>query len=323
MDTRHSAGYVYVATNGLMPGLIKAGRTQTSVDDRLRSLYSTGVPCPFVAERIRFFVDCFAAESRFLRTLEGVGTRCGSREFFQVQPPLASKLLDELYRHQHQPLGSGLCELDSFEGVVEETFRILHASGEFELAEQTVRTLGLLPYSRRQQVMLRLLARVMEKEDERFSCWLIGNCGADPDLPIECTTRASANMNYYLTALESSIYLGLARLEKYLEGLGCDIRNSAALCYVIDTLLNRETICNKVAITNFGIQLMLRGINIDRELNLDTFVEAPRCSYNARDFQFGLFPRNSKLSCREVIAKMAPDKPFFAQLHDTVLETKS
>lgn len=72
----HSAGYLYVATNAFMPGLVKAGRTQTSVDDRLRSLYSTGVPCPFIAEKTRFFVDCAAAEGVLLKALESAGSRC-------------------------------------------------------------------------------------------------------------------------------------------------------------------------------------------------------------------------------------------------------
>jgi hypothetical protein len=189
MDTRRSAGYLYVATNALMPGLVKAGRTQASVDERLRSLYSTRVPCPFVAEKIRFFVDCFSAEACFLKTLESVGNRCGNREFFQVDAKLAAKLLDELYGRQHCPPETDRCELDGVDAITEETFRILHANGNFELAEQTTRTLLTLPFSRRQEIMLRLLGCVMEKEDERFSRWLIRNCGVDPDLPIQCTTN--------------------------------------------------------------------------------------------------------------------------------------
>lgn len=319
MDTRHFAGYLYVATNTLMPGLVKAGRTQTSVDDRLRSLYSTGVPCPFVAEKIRFFVDCFTAEACFLKTLESVGKRCGNREFFQVDTKLASELLDELYRRQHQPSKSDRYELDGADAVAEETFRILHANGNFELAEQTVRTLVALPYSRRQEIMLRLLARVMEKQDERFSHWLISNFGVDPDLPIKCTTNATVQLHYYLTALEYSIYLRLPLLERYLESIGCDIRSSSALCFVIDTLLNRKSNYNKNAVMQFGVELLIRGINADRILNLDTFIDAPRASYLDNPFHFDLFPRNCNLSCREIIAKMALCNPLFAPLHQTLV----
>jgi hypothetical protein len=319
MDTRHVAGYVYVATNALMPGLVKAGRTQTSVDDRLRSLYSTGVPCPFVAEKIRFFVDCFSAEASFFKTLESVGTRCGNREFFQVDPKVASELLEELYGRQHQPSKSGRFELDSADADAEETFRILHANGNFELAEQTVRTLLTLPYSRRHGIMLRLLAQVMEKGDERFSRWLISNFGVDPDLPIECTTNATAQLHYYLTALEYSIYLRLPALEHYLESIGCEIRSSSALCFVIDTLLNRKSNYNKNAVVQFGVQLLIRGINADRILDLDTFIEAPRASYLDSPFHFDVFPRNCNLSCREIIAKMALCNPLFAPLHQTIV----
>jgi hypothetical protein len=319
MDTRHSAGYLYVATNALMPGLVKAGRTQASVDERLRSLYSTGVPCPFVAEKIRFFVDCFSAEACFLKTLESEGKRCGNREFFQLDAKLASRLLDELYGRQHQPSETDLYELDSADAVVEETFRILHANGNFELAEQTARTLLALPYSRRQKIMLRLLALVMQKEDERFSRWLISNFGLDPDLPIECTTNATAQLHYYLTALEYSIYLGLPVLEKYFESIGCDITNSSALCFVIDTLLNRSSNYNRNAVIQFGVHLLLHGINKDKILNLDTFVGAPRSSYRDEPFHFDLFPRNCNLSCREIIAKMAQSNPLFVPLHQTIV----
>lgn len=319
MDTRHSAGYLYVATNAMMPGLVKAGRTQASVDERLRSLYSTGVPCPFVAEKIRFFVDCFSAEECFLKTLESVGKRCGNREFFQVDTKLASELLDELYHRQHQPSKSDRYEVDGADAVAEETFRILHANGNFELAEQTVRTLVVLPYSRRQEIMFRLLAHVMEKEDERFSHWLISNFGVDPDLPIECTTNATAQLHYYLTTLEYSVYLRLRVLENYLESIGCDIRSSSALCFVIDTLLNRKSNYNHNAVVQFGVELLIRGINKDRILDLNTFVEAPRASYCDNAFRFDLFPRNCNLSCREIIAKLAPCNPLFTPLQQTIV----
>ena len=38
---------VYVLTNPAMPGIVKIGMTNTSVQDRMKQLYTTGVPLPF------------------------------------------------------------------------------------------------------------------------------------------------------------------------------------------------------------------------------------------------------------------------------------
>ena len=39
-------GVIYILSNPAMPGLVKIGKT-TNLDDRMSSLYSTGVPVPF------------------------------------------------------------------------------------------------------------------------------------------------------------------------------------------------------------------------------------------------------------------------------------
>ena len=39
-------GVIYILSNPAMPGLVKTGKT-TNLDDRMSSLYSTGVPVPF------------------------------------------------------------------------------------------------------------------------------------------------------------------------------------------------------------------------------------------------------------------------------------
>lgn len=319
MRSRHLAGYLYIATNALMPGLVKVGRTQGSVDDRLRRLYSTGVPCPFVAEKVRFFVDCFSAELSFLRALESKCTRCDSREFFHIDTKSACVLLDEIYRNQHLNSKSQDPALDNFESSIEETFRLLHARGEIELAQQTALTLSNLPHARSEQLKLFLLARVMEKADEEFSCWLIRKWGVDPESPVKCATNGAANLRYYLTCHEYSIYLQLPMLELYLERMGCDIRNSSALCYVIDALINRKFTCGAKLLLQFGRDLVERGVNTDKTLDVNAFIEAPRWESRAEAYQFDLFPRNCNLSCREIIKRMAEQDPLFEALHQVIL----
>lgn len=44
-------GLVYVLTNPTMPGLVKIGMTnRSSLDERMKELYGTGVPVPFTCE---------------------------------------------------------------------------------------------------------------------------------------------------------------------------------------------------------------------------------------------------------------------------------
>ena len=77
---------VYILTNPAMPGLIKIGKTtQLEVDDRMKQLYSTGVPVPF---------DCaFACQVRDALEVEkslhfafGNHRVNPNREFFKIEP---------------------------------------------------------------------------------------------------------------------------------------------------------------------------------------------------------------------------------------------
>ena len=46
-------GIVYVLTNPVMPGIIKIGMTQRNdIEGRLRELYTTGVPVPYIRLRL-------------------------------------------------------------------------------------------------------------------------------------------------------------------------------------------------------------------------------------------------------------------------------
>ena len=312
MSQRHSAGYLYIASNTLMPGLIKAGRTQTSVDNRLRCLYSTGVPCPFVAEHVRFFVDCFTAERRFLSALSDAGERCANREFFLIDRETAGSLLDEIYRKQHRLHDQGDENSYCFEATTEECFRKLHAMNEEELAEQIVRTMNILPGRRRERLKLSMLAYVMVKRDERLAYWMITKCGVDPEVPIECHNFTVPLQYYYLTAYEYAVYAKLNWLESYLHDIGCGAGDSATLCYVIDTLINgNKNDSAKQMLVDFAINFIKRGADISRILNVGCFIDAP---HSSRDFRFDVFPRNSGLSCSEVIRIRAEHDENFSKL---------
>lgn len=83
---QHTNEIVYVLTNPAMPGLVKIGKTsQKDIAERMRQLYTTGVPLPFECEYACQVNDCAKVESAF--HLAFGNTRINSnREFFQIEP---------------------------------------------------------------------------------------------------------------------------------------------------------------------------------------------------------------------------------------------
>ena len=93
-------GYVYILVNTSMPGLVKIGKTDRTLDERLTELYTTGVPTPFEV--------AFKLLSNECKTLEEETHNCLAefrvnplREFFRCNVDTAIKVLDKLHaRHQ-------------------------------------------------------------------------------------------------------------------------------------------------------------------------------------------------------------------------------
>lgn len=79
-------GIIYVATNPSMPGLIKIGMTTNEdVASRLYSLYSTGVPEPFVCEYAGKVVGVKSVEKALHKAFKPYRIHSG-REFFRIEP---------------------------------------------------------------------------------------------------------------------------------------------------------------------------------------------------------------------------------------------
>ena len=91
----NDTGFVYILTNEAMPGLIKIGRTSTSVEQRLVELDTTATPLPF---------ECFYAarvnEPARVETALHVGfgdSRVRARrEFFRIDPTRVAAVLQLL-----------------------------------------------------------------------------------------------------------------------------------------------------------------------------------------------------------------------------------
>ena len=87
-------GIVYVLTNPEMPGLVKIGLTsRNSVEERLKELYSTGVPSPFKCEYAARVPDENSVERAFHMAFEPDRVN-PNREFFRMEPERAIVLLE-------------------------------------------------------------------------------------------------------------------------------------------------------------------------------------------------------------------------------------
>ena len=83
-STSIDKGIVYVLTNSAMPDMVKIGSTRRAdIGDRLRELYSTGVPVPFDCVLARQ-VENHAAVEAALHKAFGPSRVNPSREFFTV-----------------------------------------------------------------------------------------------------------------------------------------------------------------------------------------------------------------------------------------------
>ena len=87
------SGIVYVLTNPEMPELVKIGKTsRDEVEQRLKELYSTGVPVPFECEYAARVSDSAIVEKAFHTAFEPYRIN-PNREFFRIDPEQAIALL--------------------------------------------------------------------------------------------------------------------------------------------------------------------------------------------------------------------------------------
>lgn len=76
-----SSGILYFLVNDSMPGLIKIGHTNGTLDDRLKQLNTTGTPSPFKVAALFFVRDSAACEKTVHEKLALYRTN-PKREFF-------------------------------------------------------------------------------------------------------------------------------------------------------------------------------------------------------------------------------------------------
>ncbi len=77
------AEIVYVLTNEAMDGLVKIGRTTTSVEQRIKELDNTSIPLPFQCFFAGEVADCAYVEAHLHKAFADKRVR-NNREFFRV-----------------------------------------------------------------------------------------------------------------------------------------------------------------------------------------------------------------------------------------------
>ncbi len=93
MTKDNNKGIVYLLTNDCMPGIVKIGMTsRDDMDNRLKELYTTGVPLPFDCV-YACKVDCFKELEQALHEAFEPQRINPNREFFSIKPSQAIGIL--------------------------------------------------------------------------------------------------------------------------------------------------------------------------------------------------------------------------------------
>ena len=95
------ASIVYVLSNEAMPNLVKIG-IASDINERMRQLYSTGVPLPFTCEYAGV-VENAAEIEKALHFAFGHNRLHDRREFFEIEPSQAIVLLKLLCSEEVTP----------------------------------------------------------------------------------------------------------------------------------------------------------------------------------------------------------------------------
>lgn len=76
---------VYILTNDAMPGLVKIGCTDLTIEQRMRGLYKTGVPVPFECFHASVVENSQNVENRLHLAFDKFRVN-KNREFFEIEP---------------------------------------------------------------------------------------------------------------------------------------------------------------------------------------------------------------------------------------------
>lgn len=133
---------VYILTNEAMPGYIKIGRTDTSVEQRMRELDKTSLPLPFQCYYAARVEDDVKLE-RTLHTAFGDHRVRSSREFFRLDPYRAKVIIELLATEDVTPREDLFEDAESAEAVEKAT----RSRGRYNFIENAIPVGATLEYA--------------------------------------------------------------------------------------------------------------------------------------------------------------------------------
>jgi len=132
---------VYILTNEAMPGYIKIGRTETSVEQRMRELDKTSTPLPFQCYFAARVSDHMKLE-KTLHTAFGDHRVRSNREFFKLDPYRAKVVIELLAIEDVTPRDDIFEDLESADAVE----RATRLSGRFDFHENGIAADSVLQF---------------------------------------------------------------------------------------------------------------------------------------------------------------------------------
>jgi hypothetical protein len=109
---------VYILTNEAMPGLIKIGRTNGDVADRVRQLDTTPIPLPFECFYAAEVTDANRVEKAIHEAFGDHRVR-KNREFFKLSPDKPKAIIELLSQRNVTPGTEIFSESDDLEAISE------------------------------------------------------------------------------------------------------------------------------------------------------------------------------------------------------------
>lgn len=140
MLSRKNQGYIYIATNKAMPGLVKIGMTSKHPSKRLKELYTTGVPYPFKLRYEQRVKDPRNTE-QLLHQLLSNHRVTRKREFFEIDPDSAIRVTERTVRsmrtvQRSRSWGRWLLYLV----ILSVLAAVLHQAGGLELLKNVIQS---------------------------------------------------------------------------------------------------------------------------------------------------------------------------------------
>lgn len=93
MAKNNKKGIIYILTNEAMPNLVKLGITYTTIEQRMKELYTAGVPVPFECFHASLVENAEDVERRIHRAFSKFRVN-KNREFFEILPENILEILE-------------------------------------------------------------------------------------------------------------------------------------------------------------------------------------------------------------------------------------